>query len=143
MTDREAFEAWAKELRERHATMPDPWSAWQAATLADRERCAKECLERRGHFASDFAAQAFADILSGTARAPFMGSIPAEESDEEFARQVEAMDSKTAPTVPLTDDEIGELWVDILSNTPPSGVTDDGLVMFRFARAVLAAAQAK
>ena len=41
MTDREAFEAWD----EAHRGEPTQtrWGAWQAATAAERERCAKVC----------------------------------------------------------------------------------------------------
>lgn len=45
MTDREAFESWAGK-RERYHTTRE-WDAmhraWQAATAAERERCAKVC----------------------------------------------------------------------------------------------------
>ena len=40
MTQREAFEAW---YRSRHPRYPAEWEAWQAATAAERERCAKIC----------------------------------------------------------------------------------------------------
>jgi hypothetical protein len=70
MTNREAFDIWHSQGgfdSELHLEVRDAmWDAWQAATAAEREACAKECLERRGHFASDYAAQAFADILRGT-----------------------------------------------------------------------------
>ena len=45
MTDKEAFEAWAGK-REKYHTIRE-WDAmhraWQAATAAERERCAKVC----------------------------------------------------------------------------------------------------
>ena len=45
MTDREAFEAWAGKREKYHTTRE--WDAmrraWQAATEAERERCAKVC----------------------------------------------------------------------------------------------------
>jgi len=42
MTDKEAFEAWHGGVyRGQHADIA--WAAWQAATLAERERCAKVC----------------------------------------------------------------------------------------------------
>lgn len=41
MTDKEAFEAWHGGVyRGQHADIA--WAAWQAATLAERERCANE-----------------------------------------------------------------------------------------------------
>ena len=36
---REAFDAWRDESMKRTCLWPDSWSAWQAATLAERERC--------------------------------------------------------------------------------------------------------
>ena len=49
MTDREAFEAWAKEKGTPfHSVDRNPeysvvaWMAWQAATAATREQCAKQ-----------------------------------------------------------------------------------------------------
>lgn len=45
MTDREAFEAWAGKREKYHTTRE--WDAmrraWQAATEAERERCANCC----------------------------------------------------------------------------------------------------
>ena len=45
MTDKEAFEAWAGKREKYHTTRE--WDAmrraWQAATAAERERCAKVC----------------------------------------------------------------------------------------------------
>ena len=38
--------------------------------------------------------------------------------------------------VGLTDEEIAELWLPIYASTPPSGIHEDGLVMFRLANAV-------
>lgn len=37
---------------------------------------------------------------------------------------------------PLTDEEIADMWVGILYDTPPSGVHDDGLVPHRLARQI-------
>ncbi len=34
-----------------------------AAVAAERERCAELCWDRRGHFASDAAARAFAELV--------------------------------------------------------------------------------
>ena len=46
MTDkmREGFEAWAKN---EHALTETAWKAWQAATLAERERNARLCEENQ------------------------------------------------------------------------------------------------
>lgn len=53
--ERRAFEAWArnhhsmrdqywfKESPDLAGDLPDSWAAWQAATAAERERCAKVC----------------------------------------------------------------------------------------------------
>jgi hypothetical protein len=43
------------------------------------------------------------------------------------------------PRQPLTDEKIAELWLDIQVNTPASGVHEDGLKPWRFARAIEAA----
>ena len=40
------------------------------------------------------------------------------------------------PRKPLTDEEIADMWVGILYDSPPSGVHEDGLVPHRLARAV-------
>ena len=40
---------------------------------------------------------------------------------------------------PLTDEEIAEMWLEILGSTPPSGIHEDGLQPWRFARAIEAA----
>jgi hypothetical protein len=40
---------------------------------------------------------------------------------------------------PLTDEQIAEMWLEILANTPPSGIHEDGLQPWRFARAIEAA----
>lgn len=42
---REAFETWYTELNPRESRQGITWDAWQAATLAERERCAKACEE--------------------------------------------------------------------------------------------------
>ena len=41
MTDREAFEAWHKSFITKQRGDATHWDAWQAATAAERERCAK------------------------------------------------------------------------------------------------------
>jgi hypothetical protein len=41
------------------------WAALDAARAEERERCAAMCWERRGHFASDAAARAFAELVRG------------------------------------------------------------------------------
>ena len=55
MNDREAFEAWAGKREKYHTTRE--WDAmhraWQAATAAERERCAKVCLEWADAHAKD------------------------------------------------------------------------------------------
>jgi hypothetical protein len=45
MTDRERFEAWRAS---RSSALPNPtdFDAWMAATLTERERCAKLCLAK-------------------------------------------------------------------------------------------------
>lgn len=48
-----------------------------------------------------------------------------------------------APAVELTDMEIAGLWVDILSATHKSGIHEDGIIPHRFARAAIAAHEAK
>ena len=51
----------------------------------------------------------------------------------------ETLASSAAPVVrePLTEDRIAELWVDILSDTPASGIHEtDGLQWVRLARAI-------
>ena len=40
---------------------------------------------------------------------------------------------------PLTDEQIAEMWLEILGSTPPSGIHEDGLQPWRFARAIEAA----
>lgn len=44
VTQREAFEAWQLS---RKPSYPAEWEAWQAATLAERERAAKVCERER------------------------------------------------------------------------------------------------
>lgn len=44
VTQREAFEAWQLS---RKPSYPAEWEAWQAATAAERERCAKVCERER------------------------------------------------------------------------------------------------
>ena len=41
--------------------------------------------------------------------------------------------------VGLTDEQIAEMWLEILGSTPPSGIHEDGLQPWRFARAIEAA----
>lgn len=43
MTQREAFEAWAIRNTSIPSAHEMAWSAWQAATMAERERCAGIC----------------------------------------------------------------------------------------------------
>ncbi len=38
--------------------------------------------------------------------------------------------------VGLSDEEIAEMWLEILGSTPPSGIHEDGLQPWRFARAI-------
>ncbi len=54
MTTRQAFEEWVKKNHpfgnlvgkaDAREMFPDYWSTWQAATAAERERCAKVCDE--------------------------------------------------------------------------------------------------
>ena len=40
---------------------------------------------------------------------------------------------------PLTDEQIAEMWLEILGSTPPSGIHEDGLQPWRFVRAIEAA----
>ena len=40
---------------------------------------------------------------------------------------------------PLMDEQIAEMWLEILGSTPPSGIHEDGLQPWRFARAIEAA----
>ena len=40
---------------------------------------------------------------------------------------------------PLTDEQIAEMWLEILGSTPPSGIHEDGLQPWRFARTIEAA----
>ena len=76
MTDREAFEAWAKEKgvpfhwnagTQEYSLVA--WQAWQAATAAERERCAQAVvdLDKQKWFPSqhDFAAACAAAIRKG------------------------------------------------------------------------------
>ncbi len=46
--------AWDREAFDEYAA---------AAVAAERERCADLCWDRRGHFASDAAARAFAELV--------------------------------------------------------------------------------
>ena len=77
MTDREAFEAWAKEKgipfhwdagTQEYSLVA--WQAWQAATAAERERCAKAC---------DAIAEDKWSLYKG--RAPYTGKEPGRASD--------------------------------------------------------------
>ena len=50
------------------------------------------------------------------------------------------VDDTTPPQrKPLTDDQIAEMWLEILGSTPPSGIHEDGLQPWRFVRAIEAA----
>ena len=40
---------------------------------------------------------------------------------------------------PLSDEQIAEMWLEILGSTPPSGIHEDGLQPWRFTRAIEAA----
>ena len=60
MTMRDDYENWA-------ATTSSYWSCWQAAYRAGQEAIKESVsdmvLDRRGHFASDSAASAFAELV--------------------------------------------------------------------------------
>ena len=43
---------------------------------------------------------------------------------------------KPKPWIGLTAEEVADLWLDILVDTPASGVHEDGLQPWRFARAI-------
>ena len=72
MTDREAFEAWAGKREKYHTTRE--WDAmhraWQAATAATQERCAKAC---------DAIAEDKWALYKG--RSPYTGKEPGRASD--------------------------------------------------------------
>ena len=72
MTDREAFESWAGKRERYHKTRE--WDAmhraWQSATAAERERCAKVC--------DDIAEDKWA-LYKG--RKPYTGKEPGCASD--------------------------------------------------------------
>lgn len=71
MTDREAFEAWMSSWYARTPKMnPTPQQVWQAATAAERERCANVC----DAFAQDKWA-----LYKG--RAPYTGKEPGRAAD--------------------------------------------------------------
>ena len=50
------------------------------------------------------------------------------------------VDDTTPPQrKPLSDEQIAEMWLEILGSTPPSGIHEDGLQPWRFTRAIEAA----
>ena len=62
------------------------------------------------------------------------------EQDEDFPTSNLILLYTTPPQrKPLTDEEIAEMWLEILGSTPPSGIHEDGLQPWRFARAIEAA----
>ena len=75
MTDREAFEAWAGK-REKAATT-SAWDyafrAWQAATAAERERCAKVCEEQAKRYLAclTYAPLAYKNMHSAALQSAF------------------------------------------------------------------------
>lgn len=59
------------------------------------------------------------------------------EKTVDYATEALARMAAAAPAVPLTDERIAELWVDILSDTPASGIHEtEGLQWVRLARAI-------
>ena len=60
--------------------------------------------------------------------------------EESAVRIGTAIQNTTPPQrKPLTDEQIAEMWLEILGSTPPSGIHEDGLQPWRFARAIEAA----
>lgn len=81
------------------------------------------------------ARKAFWDVaLGNNTKLANLAKLAIQEAENESKR--ECPQAERAAWVGLTDEEIAELWLPIYANTPPSGVHEDGLQMWRLAHAV-------
>ena len=56
-----------------------------------------------------------------------------------YAKNIRPLYTTPLQRKPLTDEQIAEMWLEILGSTPPSGIHEDGLQPWRFVRAIEAA----